>query len=162
MLQKQALLLKTYLFLFSYSTFILTLSLAVKRELRYNLFMAYFLKAIPALIFWGVFTLVIFTIPYPETLTSASSIQLLAFFIPLFLSLVFTFEIFIKFLPRSIALSFGLIILLILKPLGSLNLVSTSLTIVAIFLLISYFKKKRLTSRSNVPKIRNLSRRKRR
>lgn len=124
--------------------------------------MAYFLKAIPALIFWGIFILVIFTVPYPETLTSASSIQLLVFFIPLFLSLAFTFEIFIKFLPRSIALSFGLIILLILKPLGSLNLVSAGLTIVAIVLLISYFKKKRLTIHSNVPKIKNLSRRKRR
>src|SRR5688572_13659157 len=108
--------------------------------------MNHFLKTIPniivVIVFWSFFALVIFKVPYPNSLTSANALQLLAFFIPLFLCLTFTFNIFFKFLPRSIAIAFGLIIVLLLKPLGSLNLVSAGLTTVAVFLLFSYFKKK--------------------
>ena len=124
--------------------------------------MSIILKAIPASISWGIFILVIFKVPYPNTLTQANAFQLLAFFVPLFLALTFSFNMVLNFYPHSLSLSFGIIILLVLKALGSLNFVSAILTLLAVFLLFSYFKKKgRLTSRSNVPKLRNLGRRKR-
>ena len=56
------------------------------------------LKIFPALIFWGIFIFVIFQLPYPESLTQASLFQLLAFFIPLFLALVLTLNLFLKFI----------------------------------------------------------------
>lgn len=111
------------------------------------------LKVIPALFFWGIFIYVILQVPYPNSLTQASIPQLLYFFIPLFLSLIFTLNIFLKSILRSILISFGIIILLILKALDSLNLVSALLTIIAVGLLFSYFKKPVLTSGSNIPKL---------
>ena len=131
--------------------------------MRYNWNMPLILKATLAAVFWGIFGMVILKVSYPNTLTSANALQLLSFFIPLFLALTFSLNILLNFMPRSIAISFGLIILLILKSLGSLNFVSTILTLVAVFLLFSYFKKRsKLTIHSNVPKMRNLGRRKRR
>jgi len=128
------------------------------------------LKIILALISCGIFTFVVFNIPYPETLTRANLFQLFSFFIPLFFALIFSLNIFLKIL-HSILISFGIIILLILKALDSLNLVSALLTIVAIGLLISYSRKSHnpsthstrsgsidLTSGSNIPKLKRLGR----
>lgn len=124
------------------------------------------LKLIPALFFWGIFIYVIFNIPYPESLTQANSFQLLSFFIPLFLALIFSINLIFKNILRSIFISFGAIILVILKALDSLNLVSAAITILAVALLVSYFKKGRnltpiksgLTSGSNIPKLKSLRR----
>lgn len=119
------------------------------------------LNVIPALFFWAVFIYVIFYIPYPESLTKASSFQLLSFFIPIFLALIFSINIIFKNVTRSILISFGVIILLALKALDSLNFVSAILTILAMILLFSYFKKNaHLTSGSFIPKLKNLRRKK--
>lgn len=128
--------------------------------------MALVLKIIPALILWGSWIYVIISVPYPESLTKASSYQLLSFFVPLFLALIFTINLFIKNILRSIFISFGIIILLILKALDSLNIVSAGLTILAVLLILSYFKpikhltptKSGLTSGSFIPKLKHLRR----
>src|SRR3989344_2108184 len=115
------------------------------------------------LISWGIFIYVVLKIPYPETLTSANIFQVFSFFTSLFLSLSFTINLLLHFMLKSIVISFGIILIIVLKALNSLNIVSFGLTVIAFGLLLSYLKKQksRLTSRSNVPKIRNLSRRKR-
>lgn len=117
-------------------------------------------KIIPALIFWGIWIYVIFFTEYPKSLTEASIFQLLSFFIPLFLALTLTLNIFLKSIIRSILISFGIIILLVLKALDSLNIVSALLTIIAVGLLFSYFRKpsikSELTSGSNIPKLTKL------
>lgn len=119
------------------------------------------LKIIPALIFWGVFIYVIIYVNYPESLTKAAANQLLYFFVPLFLALIFTVNILLKSIIRSILVSFGVIILLVLQALDSLNIVSAGLTIIAVGLLISYFKtSSSLTSGSKIPKLRSLRRKK--
>lgn len=119
------------------------------------------LKVITALFFWGIFLYVIFFIPYPNSLTQASPYHLLSFFIPLFLALIFTFNILLKSILKSIILSFGIIIFLILKALDSLNIVSLILTVIAVGLLLSYFKPpKDLNSTSKIPKLRSLRRKK--
>lgn len=116
------------------------------------------LKFILPVIFWILFSYVILRVDYPDTITAASIFQLSCFFIPLFLALTFSINIFFNIL-FSISISFGIIILLILKSLDSLNIVSASLTIIAILLILSYFKKARkhtgLTSPSNIPKLRS-------
>lgn len=121
--------------------------------------MQFFLKLIPALIFGGIFILVLFQVPYPESLTQASWWQIMAFFAPLFLALAFSLNIFLNFLILSCILSFGIILLLILKSLDALNLVTAGLTLLAVYLFLSYFqkrKKKRLTSNIKIPKLKSL------
>lgn len=117
--------------------------------------MQLFFKIIPTIVFWGIFVYVIFYVPYPESLTQVSLFQVLSFFIPLFLTLSFLLNIFLKFLTLSCILSLGIILLLILKSLAALNLVTAGLTLLAIYLFLSYFKKnkKRLTSSIKIPKL---------
>lgn len=120
-----------------------------------------FLKIFPALIFWGIFILVLFQVEYPKSLTQASLFQILIFFIPLFLSLSFSFNLFFKNIYSSITMSMGVALLLILKSLDALNLVTGGLTILAIYLFLSYFrkaKKRGLTSSIKIPKLKSLRR----
>ena len=123
------------------------------------------LKVISALvlttIFWLGFIFVIFQVPYPESLTSANTTQLISFFVPLYLSLIFTLNIFLKNISISASLSLGLIFLLILKALDSLNFVTGILLIISVYLLVSYFKKggsSGLTLSSKIPKLHSLRR----
>ncbi len=121
-------------------------------------------KALLALICWGIFLFVIFQgVPYPQTLTQATPLQLLAFLTPLFFALTLTINIAADFLLISAFISFGIIIILLLKALDVLNFVTVTLTAISVYLFISYFKKpkSRLTSSSNVPKLKHLIKRKR-
>lgn len=102
------------------------------------------LKIIPALIFWGIFIFVVNAIPYPDSLTQANITQISFFIIPLFLSLIFTFNIFLKNFYISFSVALALIFLLILKALDSLNFVTIILIIISTGLLLSYFKKNRV------------------
>lgn len=119
-------------------------------------------KPLPALIFWGIFAYVILQVPYPTSLTQASILQILAFFISLFLAITFTLNIFLTFLLLSSTLAIGIIFLLILKALDSLNIVTAILTLLAIGLLFSYFRKIKkggLTSSGKISKLTGLQRR---
>ncbi len=99
-------------------------------------------KITSAIFFWGTFIIVIFKVPYPESLSQANIIQLLSLFIPLFLAVTLTFNIFIKNIFVSGSISLGLIFLLILKALDSLNLVTGILIMIIMYSLISYFRKR--------------------
>ncbi|MBI2018280.1 hypothetical protein HYS96_01100 [Candidatus Daviesbacteria bacterium] len=115
------------------------------------------LKILPALFFGGVFLLAVFQIPYPETLTQANVLQILGFFIPLFLLISFVINIFIKNLFLSISISLGIIFLLLLKALDSLNLVTGGIAAVMIILSISYFRKMKKRSPSINSGFKNLT-----
>jgi len=119
---------------------------------------------VPVFISWGIFIYVVLKVAYPESLTSANTFQIFSFFSSLFLSLSFTINLIVRFMLKSIIVSFGIILILVLKALNSLNIVSFLLTVIAFGLLLSYLKKpnSRLTTHSKVPKLRNLSGRKRR
>ncbi len=117
-----------------------------------------FLKIIPALIFWGIFLYVIFQVPYPKTLKEANLIQLLSFFTPLFLALIFTLDLFLRFIFRSILISFTVIILLVLKDLDTLGLIASGITLIVLILSLIYFKKTSLTSSLKIPKLTALRR----
>lgn len=118
-------------------------------------------KITPVLFLWGIFGLVILQVPYPQSITQADFLQLSLFFIPLFLAILFTLNIFLKMGLISGSLSLGIIFLLILKALDSLNAVTAVLVIISIGLLISYFRKfkrKNLTKLPKIPKLTNLRR----
>ena len=117
-----------------------------------------FLKIIPALIFWGIFLYVIFQVPYPKTLKEANLIQLLSFFTPLFLALIFRLDVFLRFIFRSILISFTVIILLVLKDLDTLGLIASGITLIVLILSLIYFKKTSLTSSLKIPKLTALRR----
>ncbi|MBI2017576.1 hypothetical protein HYS92_00850 [Candidatus Daviesbacteria bacterium] len=122
-----------------------------------------FIKVLPALISWAIFIFAVLYIPYPETLTQATIFQILGFFIPLFLAITLTLNIFLKNIFISFSISLGITMLLLLKALGSLNLVTGILTIISVGLLISYFrkiKKHKLTLESKIPKLKSFSRQK--
>lgn len=114
-----------------------------------------------ALIFWGIFAYVIFFVNYPPTITQANSFQLLAFFVPLYLALTFTFNLFFKYFLPSSLLALAAILILFLKALDILNFVSAGLIIIALSLLFGYFKKtnrRGLTLSFKIPKLKGLQR----
>ena len=118
-------------------------------------------KFLVAFSFWGIFIYVVLNISYPKSLTEATLFQLLSFFIPLFLALIFTANILLN-IVFSIIISLGLILLLILKGFDLLNIVTGIITLVIVGLLLSYFKKtadgfsikKGLSFKSPIPKLR--------
>ncbi len=113
-------------------------------------------KIIPALFLWGILIVVVLQIPYPESITQANFAQLILFFIPLFLSLIFTINIFLRNIFSAASISLGLIFLLFLKALDSLNLVTAVLIVIATALFISYFRKIKRGSLTKLPKIPKL------
>lgn len=117
----------------------------------------FLIKIAPTLIFWGIFGYVILQVPYPDTLTQANLQQLLFFFIPLFFAIILTLNIILKNIFSSASISLGLVFLLILKALDSLNLVTGVLTVIAVGLLISYFRKMNRRSLTKLSKISKLT-----
>ncbi|MBI2599423.1 hypothetical protein HYW43_00700 [Candidatus Daviesbacteria bacterium] len=121
--------------------------------------MKYFLKILPALIFWGGFAFVVLQVPYPDSLTQANFNQVIPFFVSLYLALVFTLNILFRNILLSASICLSLIFLLILKALDSLNIVTGILIIVATGLLASYFRKvkrKGLTKQAKLHKLTQL------
>lgn len=116
-------------------------------------------KIFPAVLLWAIFAYVVSQVPYPQTLTQATSYQLFSFFIPLSLAFIFTFNIFLKNIPLSASFSLGLIFLLILKALDALNLVTGILILITVGLLFSYFRQVKVRSNlTKLPKIPKLTR----
>lgn len=108
--------------------------------------MAFLLKSVAVILFWGVFIFIVFNIPYPENLAQANLSQLVLFFTALYLATTLTINLFLKNIFQSLSVTLGLIFLLILKALDSLNIVTGLLILITIGLLFSYFKK---TKREN-------------
>lgn len=111
------------------------------------------LKVAPVLFFWLVFILIVFNVDYPISIAQATFGQLTAFFVPLFIAIFLSINLMIKSLYSSTIIGLGIILLLILKALGILSVVTTTITLLAIFF---------LTYKDNMPKLSNLFRRKRR
>ena len=113
-------------------------------------------KLFLSIFFWFVFIYVILNVPYPSSITQANVIQLLAFFIPLFLAITLTLNLILKNILMSGSIGLGLIFLLTVQSLDSLNIVTGILIIISIGLLISYFKKIKRRGLTNLPKIHKL------
>lgn len=120
--------------------------------------MRFFLKIIPALVCWSFFIYTILQVPYPETITQANTYQILLFFATLFFALIFTLNIFLQNIIISVFISLGVIFLLSLKALDSLNIITALLVIFSVGLFTSYFRKKKrsLTNSSKIPKLTKL------
>lgn len=121
-------------------------------------------KLFPVFLFGLIFTLVIWQVQPPKHLISINFFQIILFFVPLFLFLLFLINLFVQFLVWSMVISLGLIFLLILKALGSLNPVTLILILTAAGLFLKSFKKpkkfglKNLSYSAKIPRLTKLKR----
>lgn len=119
--------------------------------------MSGFKRLLPVLLLGLILGLVIWQTPPPASLTSASVLQLTLFLTPLFLLLTFLVDHFLRFFLRSLVVSLGLVILLVLKALDSLNIASLIMTVLAVVLIIKSLKKpKKLNYSAKIPKLTSL------
>jgi hypothetical protein len=114
----------------------------------------YIKKFLPILIFGLLFVNVIYFAKPPQTLTSGTFIQLLLFFIPLFLFLIFLLNIIFRFFIRSFIFSLGIILILIFKSLEMLNILTGALIIIASNFIAISFKKTRTAQTSKIQSLK--------
>lgn len=100
-------------------------------------------KLLPIFLFGTTLGIVIFYLPPPASLTTASFSQLFSLFAPSILFLVFLFNLYFKSFIKSSLISLGLVLLLALSSLQILNLISLPI-IILIFLLILKFSRKKV------------------
>lgn len=125
--------------------------------------MRYLKTILPAVLFGVIFTITVFAVPYPDSLAQANLMQIIPFFASFYLTLTFTLNILLKNILLSLSISLGLVFLLVLNALDSLNILTGALTVVATGLLVSYFwkaKVRSLTNDSKIPKLTKLRRQK--
>lgn len=116
--------------------------------------MFYIKSILPVFIFGVLFGVIVYSTQPPQTLTSGTFIQILLFFVPLFLFLMFLLNIFLQFLIRSFVISLGIILLLIFKSLDMLNLVTIVLTILATIFITISFKKTRAEKAAKIQSLK--------
>lgn len=97
-----------------------------------------------------IFGVVCWTLEPPQSLAQATISQILLFFVPLFFLLALLINIFFGLFFRSLIISSGLIILLVLKSLDTLNLATLSLTFLVTFLMVISFKKWKPLTPANI------------
>lgn len=120
--------------------------------------MDYLKKFLPIILPGLILTWVIFKIEPPKSITQASVLQILLFFIPLFLLIVFLLNLYLRFLVYSAIMAIGIIILLLLQALNSLNIVSAALVIIACALLLKSIQRpKNKIPLAKIPKLGKLA-----
>lgn len=115
-----------------------------------------FILLFPVVFFWGIFIYIVLTVPYPESLTQANLNQIIPLFASLYLAIAITVNVFLKNFLSSLSIALGVILLLVLMALNSLNIVTGILTLISIALLYSYFRKRQkssLTKHTKMPKL---------
>lgn len=118
-------------------------------------------KILPICITSFILGLVIWYINPPKSITSASILQFILFFIPLVLLLTSLVNLCSKFFLQSLVVSLGLTILLILIALDSLNLASFILTSASVILIAKSLRKpKKINYPFKIPKLKSLKKQK--
>lgn len=112
----------------------------------------------PILFLILILAFVIYQTQPPKSLSQASFLQITSFFLPLFLLLLYFFNLFFKFLIRSLIISLALIIFLILQALSFLNIITLPLIIfITVFLFIKIKKPNKFNYQTKIPKLSHLS-----
>lgn len=117
-------------------------------------------KILPAILLGVVFFCVVYFVTPPKSWADSSIWQILIFFLPLLFFLTFLLDLFLKTLPKSFAISLGVMLLLVLKAADLLNPISLIITAVAAVLLSLLFKRS-LTREPKIPKLIKLQAKKR-
>jgi len=123
--------------------------------------MPYFKKFLPVLIFGGIFAWVIFQVEPPKPVAEGNILSPILFFLSLFFFLTFFLNLFFQLFLRSLILSSGIIILLILQALNFLNPGSFILVVIlTIVILKSFSKRKGFFYQTRIPKLSKLAKQK--
>jgi hypothetical protein len=116
-----------------------------------------FLKKLLLFLFcFSVFALVVILVEPPLSWEQASYIQILAFFIPLLLTLTFLINLFLSYMPHSFIISLGIMMLLVFYSIKAFNFVTAPSVLVITISLIKFFPKLRYSKFSKTPYIPNL------
>lgn len=115
-------------------------------------------KLLVVLVCASLFILVLFYVEAPESWASASTFQIVAFFLPLLIGLTAIIDILLHYYPHSFIISLGAIVSLAFFGVGQLNIWTGSLVILATALSVRLFPKMklprfRLTVGSKIPKL---------
>lgn len=92
-------------------------------------------RLLPILISTTILGIIIWQIEPPKTITQISALQIFLLVTPLLILIVFTVNLCFNFWMRSMIVSIGSMLLIVLRTLDKLNLVTASITIVATYLL---------------------------
>jgi hypothetical protein len=111
-------------------------------------------KVLPILVCLGFITYIIIATPYPNTWQEASWVQILGVFIPLLILLTLTFELFIKYLPKSFILAIGFWLIILFQALNVLTPVLVVALLALSILLARLYPKHKLSLRTKIPKLR--------
>lgn len=111
-----------------------------------------------------VLSLVIYYLPSPKSWPEATSVQILAFFVPLLLFFTFLSNILFSYLPHAFIIGLGLMFLVVLYTAGQFNIFTSGIVIALAIISLKFspkFRYKfRLTKASKIPKISQLERKK--
>lgn len=99
-------------------------------------------KSLPILISLIILGLIIWQIEPPKAITEITALQILLLITPLLTLMIFTANLCFNFWLRSLVVSIGLMLLIILKTLDKFNIITLSITLVATYLLAKSCKKK--------------------
>lgn len=112
-------------------------------------------KIVPLVIVCIILGAIIWFVEPPKTITDYPT-QISLFFIPFFLILVFSLNLFLKCYPRSITIAIGLSVLLSLQALSYLNIYNFIIIVTGIFLVIKFLKKPKISYQTKIPKLSHL------
>lgn len=112
-------------------------------------------KMVPIVILCIILGAIIWFVEPPKTITDYPA-QISLFFIPFFLILVFSLNVFLKCYPRSITIAIGLSVVLSLQALSYLNIYNFIIIVTGIFLVIKFLKKPKISYQTKIPKLSHL------
>lgn len=108
-----------------------------------------------------ILLLVVFFMKAPVSWTEATTLQILSLFIPLLLFFIFLSNILFSYLPHAFLAGLGIMFIVVLQASNQLNILTAILVIVTTILAIRFFPKLhyrlKLTKRTKIPKISQLS-----
>jgi len=104
--------------------------------------MALVWKFLPILISLIILGLIIWQIEPPKTITEITALQIFLLVIPLLTLMIFTANLCFNFYLRSLVISIGLILLIILKTLDKFNIITVGITLIATYLLAKSCKRR--------------------
>lgn len=115
-------------------------------------------KVILLLVCASLFILVLFYVEAPVSWGSATTFQIVVFFLPLLIGLTAIIDILMHYYPHSFIISLGAIVALAFFGVGQLNILTCSLVILVTALSVRLFPKMklprfRLTVGSKIPKL---------
>lgn len=116
--------------------------------------MALVWKFLPILISLIILAVIIWQIEPPKAITEITALQIFLLVIPLLILMIFTTNLCFNFWLRSLVISIGLMLLIILKSLDKFNIITVSITLIATYLLAKSCQKRvdtKLLSRAFKP-----------